>query len=191
MKKIILGSVVSPHQKFLLYSFIIGFFLIGLGVIVWYIQYFMGEPMTQEPYASGDLLGILLFLASFVLLGITLSKQGLVINEGRLYQSVFLFKRPIRSNEIELSSFSDVTLMAHNLNRKYAFGASPNPDQSYDYKEYRVYLLNATHSKKHLIAKLKEREKAKELAGIIEKELRLSYSKYNPPISKKTRMRRR
>ncbi len=191
MTKIILKPFATSHQKFLLYSFFIAFFFIGLGTIAWYIAYFMGKPVTVEPYTTTDLIVLLFFLLSFVLLGIALCKEGLMLDEKRLFKSIFLFKKPIKSSPINLDDYTDVSVLGYNMNQKYAFGASPNPDQSVDYREYRIYLLNSRHSKKHLVASIKDSAMANDTARQLVENLGLTNSRYNPPISKKSRMKRR
>jgi hypothetical protein len=77
------------------------------------------------------------------------------------------------------------------MSQKYAFGAALNPDQAYNYKEYRVYLLNSEHSVKLLLTSCKNSQQAKEIVSQIETTVGLKNTPYNPPISNKTKRRRR
>ena len=187
LKKIIIKSVFTGHQKIMLIGFSIAFFLAGLSTVGWYVLYALGKIESDNPFSSNDLITGFLFLLSFPLIGIALAKEGLILESSKIYQSKFLFKRPVAKTELDITGFTDIGLLGQNLSQKYAFGASPNPDEAYSYKEYRVYLLNNNHSKKLLLASCKEAEQANQLISQITDQVNLERKNYDPPRSGKRR----
>lgn len=181
MKKIIVKSVVTSHQKIKLIGFFLLFFTVGLATISRYVLYAMGRLASEDLFTSGDLIPGILFLLSFVLLAFAIAKEGLLLDTNKLYQSKFIFKRSLGKTEVDLAQYTDISALGQNLSQKYAFGASPNPDQAYSYKEYRVFLLNNNHSKKFLLASCKTMDEANQLISQIVEQVNLEYKQYDPP----------
>lgn len=74
LKKIIIQSVVTSHQKIMLIGFFLLFFTVGLATIAWYVLYAMGKIESEDAFTSSDLITGHLFLLSFVLFAIAVAK---------------------------------------------------------------------------------------------------------------------
>ena len=104
-----------------------------------------------------------------------------------MFNSYFLFKKKLITKKIELTAVSDVSILKFNMARKAAIWVTPNPEQTEDYAEYRVYGLNSNHSKRTLIYTAQSKEQSKLIVDEIVNELDLNLVGYNPPRSSKRR----
>jgi len=186
MKHLILKPSVSGHQKFILISFSILFFVLGGITTLWLLLFAFGLiPDGQLNFT--DFLMVALFLGSFFLLAVAISKEGLAFDGEELSHAYFLFNKKLKSKPILTNGFSDISILRFNMSQKLAMGAAPNPDQSVDFAEYRICLLSENHGKRKLIFTCKHQDQARSVVEELSEQFGFKYANYNPPRSGKRR----
>lgn len=186
MKHLILKSAASGHQKVLLIGFAVLFFLWGGITTVWLLFWSFGL-LPEAEVSIGDFVLVILFLGSFYLFAIALTRVGLTIEENGLSQSRFLFGKRLKAIELDINGYCDVSILRFNMAQKVAMGAAPNPDQAVGFVEYRICLLNENHSKRKLVFTAKDQVQAKYIVTELANSFGLKYTNYNPPRSAKRR----
>ncbi len=190
MKKLITKPIVTPYQQFSLVGASSFLFFKGIRVVIWYIKYYSGAEVSGEPYQPSDALGLLMFIASFIVCIIAISKEGVLFKNNEMYRSLFVFGKPYGFKKVDLKNFIDLSIISSQVNHKYAYGATLNPDETYTTKMYQIVALNNNHSRKIPIASFGEIEYAKQIAQEIADITGLKLNIYAPPISNKTKQLR-
>jgi hypothetical protein len=121
------------------------------------------------------------------LFAVAFLKEGLTFENNEALKSYFLFKRKVTAKKINLDGIKEMTIMKFDMARKVAMFTTPNPEQTEDYAEYRVYGLNENHSKRVLVYNATSTEQAKLIANALAENLSLSLVAYNPPRLTKRR----
>lgn len=183
MKQLILNSATTLQQKIILIGFGLITLIVGGLTLLWFIFYFL-EKVEYSEVGVFDIILLILFFFSFFLFSAALSKEGLIIAKDEVFKSFFLFKKSVKKTKIDLNGVSDISILKFNVARKVATWTSVNPEQTQDYTDFRVYGLNASHSKRTLIYNAQSKEQAKLIVNAMVSDLGLNYVAYNPPRSK-------
>lgn len=108
--------------------------------------------------------------------------------EDKLYNTTFLFKKPLKSEEINVNNVTDICILKFNMAHKAAMGTTVDPEATVTNVEYQICLLNPNHSKRKLIFSTDCADEAKKIKDVIQDNLGFTYATYNPPkISKRRR----
>lgn len=180
MKKVIVKSGFTSHQRFMLAIFCIFFFLTGTSEIIWIII----KSASLKLYL-GDYIALFLFVASFGILGLILSKEGIIIDNHRLFNSQFIFGRPYLKTEIKLVNMTDICVLSTDISQKLAFISAVRPDFSETLRMSKIYLLNENHSQKRLVFSVRKKEHAQLIMKEIQNEFNFKFNHYNPPTRKR------
>ncbi|GAB5557451.1 MAG: hypothetical protein SchgKO_16640 [Schleiferiaceae bacterium] len=189
MEHTIVGPSVKPHQKVILIGCSLAFFAIGFPA-VWVLIEPLYSDATVPQFPIGGYMQLLLFVLSPLLFLYAFTRDGVSQFKDTFRTSTFLFGKPIRSITIDPKDIEEITVLQFNMKQKVAMTVAPNPDQAYDYVEYRVYGLNENHSKRTLIYKTQDQKIAKLITEIAGRAWDAPYVQYNPPVSKGRRGRR-
>mgnify|MGYP000498252675 CR=1 FL=1 len=188
MEHYIFKSNRTIIHKFILISSFITTLLLGVISFVNFLLSLLNVIEVQSIMA-GDYFLLLLFPLSIFILITILKKNGLSIKENKLYNTSFLFNKPLKSIEINLKSICDVCILRFNVGHKTAFGTSLNPDTSITEEEFQIHLLNENHSKRKLIFTTNNLEEAKNIKNLIRDNLGFKYVTYSPPKSARRKKR--
>ena len=175
MKKVIVDSGLTLHQRFMLSILSICFFLPG-AILVY--QRLASNSMQQN---IGDLIAGLLLIVSFSVIALLVSKEGILISERKLFNAQFLFGKPYWKSEVKLDGMSDVCIISYNLSQKMVFFSVANPDMAEEIKVSKIFVLNENHSTKRLVLSTRKIEHAELVVRSIQTELGLKLSHYHPP----------
>jgi hypothetical protein len=178
MKKIIINSQFTGHQKFMLSIGFIFTFTIG-GFTLFGITYCLIKGISTD---VADYIFLLLFPLSIFLFMLLLSKQGIIINNGELKYSQFIFKHPFMKKNIDITNVTDVCIILSNGTQKLAFVFGGNPDLAVNIESYRIFLLNKNHSSKLELITTRKSDLADQVIKGLTDELNLEYNTYNPPV---------
>ena len=85
---------------------------------------------TNLELYAGDYFILFLFIASFAMLGLLLSKEGIIINENKLYNSQFIFGKPYMKSNINLDNMTDISILNYNMSQQLVFLSAANPNFS-------------------------------------------------------------
>ncbi len=181
------GARTLMHKIMLISSFVFTFILGSIGVL-YFLFSFLGF-IEVEKFLIGDYISLLLFPLSVYILITILKKEGLSFSEDKLYNTNFLFSKPLKSEEINTNNISDICILKFNMAHNTAMGTSVNPDATVTDIEYQICLLNSSHSKRKLIFSTNDSEEAKKIKTVIQKNLGFNFVTYNPP--KLTRRKRK
>ncbi|SEE67180.1 hypothetical protein SAMN04487765_3723 [Tenacibaculum sp. MAR_2010_89] len=181
MKKIIINSKFTSHQKLMLFLFFI--FTFGIGVL-----YLLGLIPSEEMNTKrSDYIAIAFLPISVYIFALFFSKQGVVIKERKLKYSQFIFGFPFLMKNIELTNITDVSVLSSSGAQKFAFVSAGNPDLAVSSEIYKIVLLNENHSSKFLLMITRKKDLAEKMANGLSKELHLEYNIYSPPIVRRRR----
>ncbi len=183
MKKIIIGSKYSIHQKLMFVLMFFFTFLIGGSHIIIII---LGLYDQLDENIVYKIIYPLLFPFSFYIFILFFSKQGIVIDKGFLFYSQFFFGKPFSKKEIKLNGITDTSILTYDIQQKFAFFSAAKPDLAEKTSIKKVFLLNENHSKKELVLSTKKIEFAEKIADEINAKFNFKFKKYSPP-----RIRRR
>jgi len=155
------------------------FFLFGILVL-------FGESSMHKIFVV--LIGIAL-IATGMLVVFTTSGMLLDIDNRRIKKYnkyLFFFKQ---GKWVSIGDFKYITTMNFMMSQS-TFSRS-NRELKTSEMQYEVYILNENHSKKIMINYFKGLEKSIDYVKLIAPKLGYKYVKYSPPISAKTRARRK
>jgi len=181
MKKVIIKSGFSSHQRFMLILFFIFSFILGTLELI-----AIALSETLELYA-GDYILLFLFILSLGILVLLISKEGIIIYKNKLFNSQFIFGKPYLKSEVDLNNMHDISILNYNMSQKLVFISSANPNFSEKIRVSKIFLLNENHSHKRLVLSTKKIEHAELIVNEIKNAFSLNYNNYSPP----TRRRRR
>ncbi|MFH6992423.1 hypothetical protein [Flavobacterium sp. FlaQc-48] len=124
---------------------------------------------------------IVLFFLTIIFISILFTKKGLLIENQKLYNAVFLFGFNLRKNLIEISDFQHLFVTQGKLSTNYAYSYDIKelhnwePDLNYSVRCFNLLVAdeNKTHTKK--ILTLTKSEKAKLAIDFITKNTNLNY----------------
>lgn len=183
MKKLILKSSLTSHQKFVLsLLFLVSFFIGSI-----YVLSLFAGLMKDSSLNLADYISLLMFPLSLVALLNLLSKNGFIIENKKLMTAKFVFKIPWSSKKVDLNDKSDICILKYKGAQKFTFAVVANPDQAYEVYNNRIYLLNSNHSVKDLIFTTKDDLDAEKAISFINESFGLNFSKYNPPVVRRRR----
>lgn len=181
MKKVIVDSGFTLHQRIML-------------SILFACLFFPGAIIGYQCLASsamklniGDLIAGLLLILSFGVIGLIVSKEGILIADRKLFNAQFLWGKPYWKSEVKLDGMSDVCIISYNLSQKTAFVLMANPDMAEEMRVSKVFVLNKNHSTKKLVLSTRKIEHAELLVRSIQAELGLKLSHYHPPTVNRRR----
>jgi hypothetical protein len=184
MKKIIINSKFSTHQKLVLtVLFLVTFFLGSLSVLAIITGFYRENEAFLMDYITP-----LLFPLSIYLFILLFSKQGVLFDEGKLKYAEFIFETVFAKKEIDLTNITDISILTYNVTQKFAFVSGARPDLAEDTALNKVYVLNENHSKKIFVLSTRKRKFAEKIVDEISKELNFKFKKYSPPrVSRRRR----
>lgn len=134
---------------------------------------------------AGDYLALFLLVVSFGILGLLLSKEGIIIDNHKLFNSQFIFGKPYLKTEIKLFNMTDICMLNCDMSQKLAFISAAKPNFSEIIKVSKIYLLNENHSQKRLAFSTRKKEHAELIMKEIQNEFGLKYNHYNPPTRRR------
>ncbi len=179
MKKIIFHSSFTFHQKFIL---VILFIILLFKTLDIYTALLIG--FLDKPLISGaQYIYLLSFPLTLFVLGLLLSKKGILINNGNLYTARFLWGQKITQKKISLENITDVSILKFNGHQKFAFFSKGNPDLDYEIFLNEIYLLNEKHTSKTFLISSENLILVEQAVALIQKELNLNINKYSPDFS--------
>ena len=149
MKKTIINSRFTGHQKLMLAVFMVITFIIGFPSFIFLFIDIPGEP--NYVYGFFDYFYALLFFVCILLFILLFSKQGIIIDNENLKYSLFIFGRPFFTKKIALENKTDVTILTTGTTQKLAWFSAARPDLSVSTKILEIVLLNKNHSNKESI----------------------------------------
>lgn len=186
MEKIILKSNFSLHQKLVLILLFIVTFIIG---IVMFTALIMG--WTKEvKLGIVDYVMFFFLPLSFLALLHLFSKNGIIIDGNKLFNSKFIFGFPWSKKQADIKGITDISILSFKGNQKYMFAFAANPDKGYSVSINKVYLLNEKHTIKNLLFTTRDRELAEKTIEKINNTFNFNYCKYNPRFNTRRRGRR-
>lgn len=183
MKKLILKSSLTSHQKFFLSMLFLVLFFIGS---IYVLSLFAGL-MKDFPLSLRDYISLLMFPISLVAMLNLLSKNGFIIENNELSTAKFVFKIPWSSKKVNLTDKTDISILKYKGSQKFIFALVANPNQAYEVYSNRIYLLNSNHSVKELIFTTKDDLDAEKAISFINESFGLNFSNYNPPVLRRRR----
>lgn len=183
MKKLILKSALTSHQKFILFMLFIATFLIGSD----YVMAFLLGQFTGITLNLADYISLLMFPVSLFALLHLLSKNGFVIKNGQLRTAKFVFGQSWTSKKVDLTDKTDISILKFKGVQKFTFAVVANPNQGYEVYNNKIYLLNSNHSVKDLLYTTKDEAAAEKAIGFINETCNLNFSDYNPPVVRRRR----
>ena len=131
------------------------------------------------------LIKFILFVIIVICILLLFTKIGLVIEQSKLYKTVFLFER-ILFKKVVSADFKKFTLLNGRLstNYNYSFDITEfhnwEPDLNASMPCYSLNLLSEDHRKRFKVLTLTNMSKAKEAVDFVAKNTNLTYEKYNP-----------
>ena len=182
MQTLILDPSIGLQQRIMLFGFGVIFFVVG-GMAVLAVLF----DLIEGSLTFRDIIQLLLFFVSFILFGVGLSKEGMVVSDDGIYRCYFLFGRRVRSEKINLKNVTDISILRFNMGQKAAIGVTLNPDQTAEFAEYRVYGLSENHAKRTLFYTTRNKEDAQRVIDAITNVYDLKQTAYNPPRSSRRR----
>ena len=185
MKKIIIESKYSIHQKLMFILMFFFTFLIGGSHIILIV---LGLYDQFDENIVYKIVYPLLFPFSIYIFILFFSKQGILIEKDSLFYSQFFFDRPFSKKEIKLNGITDTSILTYNIQQKFAFFSAAKPDLAENVSIKKVFLLNEKHTKKEFVLSTKKIESANKIIEEINKEFNFKFKKYSPP---RVRQRRR
>jgi len=179
MKKLIVKSGLTSHQRFMLTIFCAFFFIVGTSEIIGITLF-----PTMKLH-TGDYIALFLFVVSLGILFLLLSKEGIIIDNHRLFNSQFIFGKPYFKTEIQLLNMTDISIMNYDMSQKLVFVSAVKPDFSEDIRVSKIYILNENHSQKRLVFSTIKRERAELIMKEIQNEFNFKFNHYNPPTRRR------
>ncbi len=185
-------------QKLILCSIAIFLIYFGFPSLEFTCLYIF-DPIEGESYYFIDGFGLILILISFIILFFVGSKPGLIVKNGELQTSKFIFGKPFNSKYVNISKTKGIDILKFN----YRDDDNEEDDMFDDGRgigslgteatitDYKVYLLNEGHSKRNLICQTYDKEEAKSVTKFLTEGLQIPRVKYNPPAARRRKMRRR
>lgn len=175
MKKVIVKSGLTSHQRFMLIILCAFFFIVGKSEII---------ERTLFPIMKlhiGNYIVVFLHVVSLGILGLLLSKEGIIIDSHKLFNSKFIFGKPYFMTEIKLLNMTDICISNYEMSQKLAFITAAKPDLSETIRVSKIYLLNENHSQKRLVISTFKKEHAELIMKEIQNEFGFKFNHYNPP----------
>lgn len=189
MKKIILDSNFTLHQKIMLIATFIFSFVIGSLSLIYVVFMLLNLTESTENFEAADYFSLFLFPVSIFILLLLLSKNGLIVNKSNLYSAKFIFGKYWFKQKKDLTNITDITIFSTKAAHKFAFISVINPDKQYSVNQNKIFLLNEKHTVKRLLIQTNDIKIANEAIIQITKILGLKYMKYNPRFNTKRRKR--
>lgn len=163
----------------MLIIFFVFFFIIGTSEII-------GITLSVAvKLNTGDYIAVFLFVASLGILGLLLSKEGIIIDNQKLFNSQFIFGKPYLKTEIKLSNMTDISILNYDMSQKLVFVSAAKPDFSESIRMSKIYLLNENHSEKRLVFSTIKMEYAELIVKEIQNEFNFIFNHYNPPTRRR------
>ena len=134
---------------------------------------------------TGDYIALFLFVVSLGILGLLLSKEGIIIDNHRLINSQFIFGKPYFKTEIKLFDMTDICILNYDMSQKLVFVSAAKPDYSESIRVSKIYLLNENHSQKRLVLSTLKKEHAELIMKEIQNEFSFKFNHYNPPTRRR------
>lgn len=183
MKHLILKKACTTPQILVLLATSLFAFFYGSEAVIWLFENYTGR-IEYSPINIWDIVYLLIFFLSIALLLVLFIKEGISLGDKKLKTSCFLFDKLIKSKNIDLKGACDISILRFNMVRKTEVDNDGlEPDVIERFKQYRVYALNHTHTKRTLVFSSRSLEKAKEIRKEISSALNLNYVPYSPPRS--------
>jgi len=183
MTKIILKSNLQSHQKMvLIFFFIVTFFIGSLMLLA-----LLTGAVSELGWTTGDTFHLMFFpLSLFILLNL-MSKNGVVIDNNKLYKSKFIFKKVWFKKKVDMSGMTDISVLKFQGKQKYMFVVAGSPDRAYSVELQKAYLLNEKHTSKKLLFEVNDEEMAQKAVKTITQETDLVFNTYNPRFRSRRR----
>lgn len=131
---------------------------------------------------------LIYLIIALILLFFYLKKSGIILIQGKLYKSKFLFGKSFNLKPVDIELFKDIDVLKFHFKRA-------DPESGYQMEtdksvaEYKVYLLSSNHSKRELICSTFNKEEALKIKAFLVDELGVKPNKYNPPSSRRRKRR--
>lgn len=183
MKKFIVKH--SGQKRTLLMSACISLFL-GLYSFK-YIYLTIFNSNTAPILEESDFVSMVNLMLAVILFLVYLIKHGMVVIQSELYTSKFLFGKPFNLKPVDIELFKDIDILKYNFKSYNEFGDQTETDK--DHAEFKVFLLNESHSSRKLISKTFNKEEALSIKAFLVDELGVKPNKYNPPSSRRRKRR--
>lgn len=134
------------------------------------------------------LIGVSLILSAFYLVSFSLGYYGLIVKDGKLSTATFLFGSVYTSEVVDISNVKGIDIL------KFGYRGS-NQDSDHirsdlTFTDYKVFMLNESHSKRKLICQTLEKEEAELVTQFLIDKLGIQRVKYNPPAARRRKRRR-
>lgn len=119
-------------------------------------------------------------LVLIVLIATTFSKKGFVVIDKALYKGIFVRKKLIYCQKIDLNNKPVFAILIFRKIQKFAFLTVANPDMSHGFNGFDVYLLNEKHTEKERIMSLKSELNSQKAIDFITLYTNLKHEVYSP-----------
>ena len=179
MRKLILNSKYTIHQKLVLIVLFLITFLYGFTSNILIIS---GEYINSKTQLIDYIFPLLLPVSIYIFI-LIFSKQGIIFDSDKLSYCQFIFGIPIKKEKIYLKDITDVSVLTVNISQKFNFFSAANPDLAERFSLRKIYLLNENHSIKRLIISLKNKELSDKVVTQIQNEFNYNLNNYSPPRS--------
>lgn len=189
MKKIILKSGLTLHQKIILILVFIVTFLIGTIMLLALILKTLKFPEFEEDFIAIDYFLLFLFPLSVFFLLILLSKNGVVIFKNKdIYSAKFIFGKYWFKQKVNLTDITDISILSFKGIQKFAFVSAASPDKGYTVYNNEIHLLNEKHTTKRHLITTNDLDLAEDTVHKINETLNLNYMPYNPRFGYRRRI---
>ena len=159
----------------------------GGGFVFFLLSIYLMVVGINELSISKIFIGIILLLIGGVIIfsthGILIDIKNKKIKEYSKYFNLFEY-----GNWTSIENYPFVTVLSFDISTS-TFSRS-NREMAITEKNYEVHLLNQNHTQKKLIHSFLKSEEAFEFAKEIATELKIEFTQYNPPSSRRKEKRR-
>lgn len=155
-------------QNLIILTFITGMFFLGMLNSVELKSYYRIE--------------IVLFVLNLIFIAILFTKKGLLIENQKLYNAVFLFGFPLRKKLIETSNFQQLSVITGKLSTNYNYSYNRRsfhnwePNLNYSVNSFSVFMADQNSVNQKKILRLTKSEKVKLAIDFIAKNTNLNHS---------------
>lgn len=143
-------------------------------------MFFLGM-LNSVDFKSYYRIEIVLFLLNLIFIAILFTKKGLLVENQKLYNAVFLFGFALRKTLIETSNFQQLYIATGKLSTNYNYSyrirgfRTWEPDLNYSVNSFSIFMVDQNNTNQKKILRLTNPEKVQLAIDFISKNTNLNH----------------